>query len=131
MSESLNDKAVRMLANVAACERMLANVNDIGEATGFCDEHGQIVNDAHDLLGGLNARAHRLQKRFERQQKADASALSLEKQYAESLGRMAQLCDTVIPWLHGAMSGIPDADVPVEIKSGIAEIMSYVDSVRP
>lgn len=58
-------------------------------------------------------------------------ALSLEKQYAERLGRIAQLCNTVIPWLQGAMSGVNDSDIPAEVLDGISEIMDYVDAVRP
>jgi hypothetical protein len=55
----------------------------------------------------------------------------LERQYANSLGRMAQLCDTIIPWLQGAMSGVNDSDIPAEVRDGISEIMDYVDSVHP
>lgn len=61
----------------------------------------------------------------------DNGFLSLEKQYAERLGRMAQLCDTVIPYLQKAMAGVNDSDIPAEVSAGITEIMDYVDAVRP
>lgn len=54
---------------------------------------------------------------------------SLERQYTQSLGRMAQLCDTAVPWLIGAAGG--GADFPAEIKASVDEIMDYVDAVRP
>lgn len=67
------------------------------------------------------------------QEKRDMSAewVSLEKQYSERLERMAQLCSIVIPWLQSAMGGVPDADIPAEVREGITEIMDYVDAVRP
>ena len=51
---------------------------------------------------------------------------SLEKQYSESLGRLAQLCDTVIPWVLQQ-----DLDEDQHIQDAAAEIMDYVDAVRP
>lgn len=58
-------------------------------------------------------------------------SLSLEKQYAENLGRLAQLCDKVLPWLQSVISGVPDSEWPKEIREGYSEIMDYVDAVRP
>lgn len=55
----------------------------------------------------------------------------LERQYAESLGRIAQLCDTVLPWLVSVMSGVPDSEWPQDVRDGYNEIMDYVDAVRP
>lgn len=61
-----------------------------------------------------------------RLQKLNADALSLEKQYAERLGRLAQLCDEVCPWIltNGKL-------VPIRVASAADEIMDYVDAVRP
>jgi predicted TIM-barrel fold metal-dependent hydrolase len=55
-------------------------------------------------------------------------ALSLEKQYAERLGRMAQLCATICPWVldHANM-----AEEAPEVKAAADEIMDYVEAVRP
>ena len=53
-------------------------------------------------------------------------ALSLEKQYAESLGRLAQLCDEICPWIltNGKL-------VPIRVAAAADEIMDYVEAVRP
>ena len=56
---------------------------------------------------------------------AEVEWLSLEKQYSESLGRLAQLCNTVIPW------GVFDDEWPQEVRDGYNEIMEYVESVKP
>lgn len=61
----------------------------------------------------------------------DSEFLSLEKQYTERLGRMAQLCDIVIPALLGELHESTQASLPEEVVSGIGEIMDYVDAVRP
>lgn len=63
--------------------------------------------------------------------RAQVDALSLEKQYSETIRRLAQLCDTVIPWLVSVMSGVPDAEWPQEVRDGYNEIMDYVNAVRP
>lgn len=60
-----------------------------------------------------------------------AELKQLEKQYAESLGRLAQLCDTVIPALLDGLHESQVANLPEEITAGIDEIMDYVDAVRP
>lgn len=62
---------------------------------------------------------------------AEAEWLSLEKQYSESLGRLAQLCNTVIPWLVSVMAGVFDDEWPQEVRDGYNEIMEYVESVKP
>jgi hypothetical protein len=51
----------------------------------------------------------------------------LEKQYAESLGRLAQLCDTVCPYILATCNPHDDTT----IYQCADEIMEYVDSVRP
>lgn len=56
---------------------------------------------------------------------------TLEKQYSNSLGQFAQLCDTVIPALVGIMASVPGYVVPPDIAKAMDEIMDYVDSVRP
>lgn len=61
--------------------------------------------------------------------RAQADALSLEKQYSERLGRLAQLCDTVIPWVMGPVTD--GVTIPNKVRSAIGEIMDYVDAVRP
>jgi hypothetical protein len=53
--------------------------------------------------------------------------LSLEKQYAESLGRLAKLCDLVCPWVLDEDTYL----VPGTVYDAATEIMEYVDSVRP
>ena len=52
---------------------------------------------------------------------------SLEKQYAESLGRLAQLCDTVCPYIFATCNPHDDTT----IYQCADEIMEYVNSVRP
>lgn len=64
--ESLADKAVSMLSIINEVEVLLYGINDIGEYTGFCDEHSNIVNDAHDNLGMIRKRAYSLRKRINR-----------------------------------------------------------------
>jgi hypothetical protein len=54
-------------------------------------------------------------------------ALSLEKQYSESLGRLAQLSDIVCAWVLQP-TGKPR---PGEVIKAATEIMEYVDAVRP
>lgn len=58
--------------------------------------------------------------------KAEGEWLSLEKQYSESLGRLAQLCDEVCPWIltNGKL-------VPIRVAAAADEIMEYVEAVRP
>lgn len=58
----------------------------------------------------------------------DSMPISLEKQYAERLGHLAHLCDTVVPWVlrrHDEMAVNPT------IKNAAEEILEYVDQVRP
>lgn len=64
--ESLADRAVSMVAIIEEVGLMLSGINDIGEASGFCAEHDDIVNDAHAVLGMLRKRAYTLKRRFER-----------------------------------------------------------------
>ena len=64
--ESLADKAISTLAAIADLERMLADVNDFGDPTGYCQEHMDIAEDAHAFLGTLRRRAYTLKRRFER-----------------------------------------------------------------
>ena len=54
---------------------------------------------------------------------------SLEKQYAESLGRLAKLCDVVYPFITVDPRTI--YVVPPEVIAAANEIMEYVDAVRP
>jgi len=65
-NESLADKAVSMVALVEEVTLMLSGTNDIGDASGFCAEHDDIVNDTHAILGMLRKRAYTLKRRFER-----------------------------------------------------------------
>ena len=55
---------------------------------------------------------------------------SLEKSYSRSLGEMARLCDTAIPWLLSAATGNLQ-EIPDDVQNAVTEIMSYVDAVRP
>lgn len=66
--ESLNDKAMRALAAIDSINRQMADVNDYGDATGFCEDHDQLVNDFHAMLGSIRARASRLGTRLTRHQ---------------------------------------------------------------
>lgn len=66
--ESLSDKAMRAVAMIDAIEKQMKGVNDYGEATGFCDEEEQLVNDFHAMLGSIRARASRLGTRLTRHQ---------------------------------------------------------------
>lgn len=52
----------------------------------------------------------------------------LERAYAQQLGEMARLCDTVCTWAleHSNL----EEDSP-EVKASAEEIMEYVDAVRP
>jgi len=59
-----------MVAVLAEIERMLADVNDFGDPTGYSQEHMDIVDDAHVFLGTLRRRAHTLKRRFMRNQEA-------------------------------------------------------------
>lgn len=62
------------------------------------------------------------------QEKRDVCAnwLILEKEYSATLGRIAQLCNTVIPWVLNQ-----DLDEDQHIRIAADEIMQYVDAVRP
>jgi hypothetical protein len=71
--ESLSDKAVRVLAAIDANEVMLHRVNDIGDATGYCQEHAQIVNDLHSVLGTFGARTYNLKQRYDRSERDAAT----------------------------------------------------------
>ncbi len=71
-NESLSDKAVSALALLKEVERALEGINDYGEATGFCDEQEQLVNDFHAALGSLLCRASRLKQRVKRYNEAEA-----------------------------------------------------------
>jgi hypothetical protein len=72
-NESLNDKAVSALALMKDVESALEGVNDYGEATGFRDDHDQLVNDFHSVLGMMRARASRLIQRANRHKKRSVS----------------------------------------------------------
>lgn len=67
------------------------------------------------------------QRLLDKMTKTEKEWLSLEKQYAETLGRMAQLCDTVCPWVLSC----PPELVPIEVAVAAADIMEYVNAVRP
>jgi len=70
--ESLADKAVSTVAAIAELERLLAEVNDFGDPTGYSQELMDIGEDAHAFLGTLRRRAHTLKRRFERNQAPNA-----------------------------------------------------------
>ncbi len=63
--ESLAEKAVSTVAAIADLKRMLADVNDYGEPTGYCQECHDLENDAGEFLGTLRRRAFTLKRRFE------------------------------------------------------------------
>ncbi len=65
-NESLSDKAVSAIALLNEIEQEMADVNDYGEITGFCDDHNQRVDDFHSALGSLRARASRLRSRLKK-----------------------------------------------------------------
>jgi hypothetical protein len=79
--ESLAEKAVRVLAIIAANETMLHRVNDIGDATGYCQEHAQIVNDLHAVLGSFGARAYNLKQRYDRSDRDNKTAHHRQQEY--------------------------------------------------
>jgi len=64
--------------------------------------------------------------------RAQADALCLEKQYSESLGQLARLCDVVCPWVidQDRLVAISKV-VPASVITAAEEIMQYVDAVRP
>lgn len=62
-----------------------------------------------------------LTKSLDRQQ-------ALERQYSQQLGRLAQLCNTVIPHLLGCLHESQMADLPEDVTNYIAEIMGYVEA---
>lgn len=72
-----------------------------------------------------------LEKHIEKLETELKAQQELERQYCQRLGRMAQLCDTVIPDLMDCLHESQVADLPEEVTSGIGEIMDYVDMVRP
>lgn len=51
----------------------------------------------------------------------------LERQYAESLGRLAQLCDIVCPFVLDQEKDFRT----IEVLDAANEIMEYVEAVRP
>lgn len=53
----------------------------------------------------------------------------LEKQYSATLGRLAQLCDVVCPFITVDPRTI--YVVPPEVTAAANEIMEYVEAVRP
>ena len=63
------------------------------------------------------------------EQRGLPDAISLEKQYAKSLGRLAQLCDICIPWVLNGNNH--DNSAPADVITSAREIMEYVDAVRP
>lgn len=66
-------------------------------------------------------------------EEAKGEWLSLEKQYSESLGRMAQLSDLTCGWILKMMGEQPTvlAGIPPEVVDAAHEIMEYVEAVRP
>ena len=56
---------------------------------------------------------------------------ALERQYSQQLGRLAQLCDTVIPRLLECLHESQLPELTEEVTNGIAEIVDYVEAVRP
>jgi len=52
--------------------------------------------------------------------------VELERQYSNSLGRLAQLCDLVIPALIGEATVDKE-----ELGAAVQEIREYVEAVRP
>ena len=69
--------------------------------------------------------------KYDGMDRLNEESLALEKQYAQTLGRLAQLCDIVIPYLVEAANRVPENEFPDNIKMGICEIMEYVVNVRP
>lgn len=101
-------------------------------------EDQNVINDKWDTLTDMaenciygvvkQAQDHAYQLGLKR---GMADAVALEKQYATQLGRMAELCATVIPWLVSVMSDVTDEAWPQEVRDGYIEIMDYVGNVRP
>jgi hypothetical protein len=73
MNESLNNKAVSTLAVFISVKQRMNGVNDYGEATGFCAENDQLVQDFDAALGSLRARASQLNGRLKRHSEAKAA----------------------------------------------------------
>ena len=91
-----------------------------GNACPHCFPHRTLLN----RITELEAELAECQKQTA---EARESWLSLEKGYSESLGSMARLCDTVIPYVLETS----DAPIPDDVKRAAEEIMDYVDAVRP
>lgn len=70
MSETLEEKTMSMLLTLRELNDGLSNVNDIGDATSFCEENDQIREDAFSFMGMLRSRAAKLQRRIKRTQQA-------------------------------------------------------------
>ena len=64
--ETLNDRAISTMMEIQKAREAIQPFNDYGDATGFCDEHDQLHNDAWAILGSIRARASRLQLRVKR-----------------------------------------------------------------
>jgi len=83
---------------------------------GICQDGAAILNDGvmvpiDEIIDLLNA------------------AQDMERNYTHQLGEMARLCDIVCPWVIRHFEGNPAH--PAEVLYASAEIMQYVDAVRP
>lgn len=64
MNDSIPEKAAELHSTMKVIRDLSHGINDYGDITGFCEEHDQIVNDAHALIGSLLCRATLLRRRL-------------------------------------------------------------------
>lgn len=64
MSESVNDQAVRLLAEFGALRIEIEPVNDFGEVTGLREEYDQLRRDMEMQVQALTNRAGLLRQRI-------------------------------------------------------------------
>lgn len=62
--ESLNDLAISFLARLESASLEMADYNDYGDVTGFCDEYELIASNAESQFRALRQRARRLENRI-------------------------------------------------------------------
>lgn len=96
-----------------------------------CVECGAQLSLARFSEGRTLCGSCTLRETIRKQEKEIAELRELERQYATSLGRLAQLCDTVIPWALDQDKLVAVSKVvPASVITAAEEIMQYVDSVR-
>lgn len=89
------------------------------------------LSEIREVLGcGMKPMAMDLPKMIATIKSERDKLLALEKQYAERLGQLAQLCDIVCPWVTCQHYTGRDT-VPDDVVEAASQIMGYVDAIRP